>query len=132
MEKDTKKYLFIGGTLLLGVGGYVAYKKIKNRADTKAAVKRVTKGNNKDLGINIPSLAAQIGIDLGTAFSSFDPRSWSENDDKVKVSVLKVPKPLIPTLINEYAKNPDTKGRNLIADLQKKLDDWDEVKYLFV
>lgn len=131
MDKNLKYGLIGGGSLIAAIAGFVVYKKAKNRVDTKAAVKRVTQGNTKALGINIPALAKQIGIDLGTAFSGWNVRSWTENDDKVRLSVLKVPKPMIPTLIAEYAKVPETKGRNLITDLQKNLDSWDDVSYLF-
>lgn len=128
MEKKTKNILIAVGTGVGLLGGYLVYRHYKNKAQINSQIKAVTTGGITTLGINIPEIAYQIGLDLGTAYSAIDPRHWTENDDKVKVSVLKVPKPLIPTLMKEYAKRFN---RNLQADLQSQLDDWNEVSYLF-
>lgn len=131
MNKNTK-YTLIGGTLLvIATGGIFAYKKIKNKADTRKAINAIKKGSDSTLGINIPEIAKQLGLELGTAYPWYDPRHATENDEKAKILVLKVPKPYIPKLIDEYGKVPETKGRNLQSDLQKLLDDWSEVSYLF-
>ena len=129
MNTQTKNILIISGIALTGIVSYIIYKKIKNKSQVTTGIKAVQTGNVKTLGINIPDIANQIGIDLGYAYPIYDPRHWTENDTAVKESVLKVPKPLIPTLTKAYY----TKyKRNLIDDLQSKLDDWNDVKYLFV
>jgi hypothetical protein len=128
MNTKTKNILMVSGVVVGGIISFIIYKKIKKKADVKTAVKSVTKGTNTTLGINIPSIANQIGIDLGTAYPVYDPRHWTENDTKVKELVLKVPKPLIKNLITEYY---NKYKRNLQEDLQKLLDDYEGIKYLF-
>lgn len=128
MNPKIKTYAYIGGSVLALGLAYYAYRKIKNKAEVNAAVKNVSTGTITKLGINIPSIAKQIGIDLGYAYPAWDPRRWSENDNAVKTSVLKVPKPLIKTLASEYYK---IYKRNLQQDLQEKLDDYKDVEYLF-
>jgi hypothetical protein len=124
----TKDVLIGVGVLASAVAAYTIYKKIKNKATVTSQIKAITTGTIKTLGINIPEIAAQIGIDLGYAYPVYDPRHWTENDEAVKTEVLKVPKPLIPTLIKEYY---NRYKRNLQADLQSVLDDYSQISYLF-
>jgi hypothetical protein len=124
----TKNILTIAGVVGVGVIGYVVYTKIKNKATVTSQVKAVTKGTVTTLGINVPQIAQQLGLELGTAYPVWDPRSWTENDTTAKELVLKVPKPLIPSLITAYY---TLYKRNLQQDLQKLLDDYAQVSYLF-
>lgn len=128
MDKTTKRYLILGGVGILGVGGFVTYKKIRSAQQKAAAAKALKKGNVATLGINIPEIAKQIGIELGTAYPKYDPRSWTENDHAAQILVTKVPKPYIPVLISSYDK---LYKRSLPDDLQKMLDNWNDVSYLF-
>lgn len=128
MDKQVKKYLLIGGGLaLLGFGTYEFFQ-IKNKVKLKKSINAATKGNVKSLGINVNDIARQIGLQLGTAYSKLNPMSWTENDTEAEKLVLKVPKPLIPQLIKEYA---SIYKRDLKADLIKYLDGWSNVQYLF-
>lgn len=125
---NTKTKLIIGGAVL-GLAG-LAFVVIRKKVKAKAAAKAIVKGGNKQLGINIPDIAKQIGLDLGTAYPWYDPRSATENDDAVRILVLKVPRPYIPQLKTEYKRFYP--GRDLESDLRKNLDGWEDVKYLFV
>jgi hypothetical protein len=129
MDKKTKQYLILGGVGIGGIAGFVLFKKFRDKEKNKAAVKAIAKGNTTQLGINVPEIAKQIGIDMGYAYPAWDVRRWTENDTAVQILVTKVPKPLIPTLIKEYARFYP--GRNLQSDLQEKLDAYNEVSYLF-
>jgi hypothetical protein len=126
---DNKTKVLIGGGIAASVIGFFAFKKIRDNARNKAAAKAIVKGNDSTLGINIPEIAKQIGIDLGTAYPPYDPRSWSENDLAVSLLVRKVPKTHIPVLSREYSRFYP--GRILQDDLQKLLDDYNEISYLF-
>jgi hypothetical protein len=79
--------------------------------------------------VNVIETAQQIANDLGTAYGTFDPRHWTENDDAVLQTLLKFPKLLIPQLRIEYA---NIVKRNLQTDLQNLLGGYDQVRYLFV
>jgi hypothetical protein len=127
--KVTKEKV-IGGAVLAGVG-YLIFRKVRSNQQTAAALKAINKGGNKALGINIPDIAKQLGIELGTAFPKYNPKSWTENDTAAKILVLKVPKPYIKELIKSY-KVQYPGAEPLETTLRKKLDDWEEVKYLFV
>lgn len=123
------KYYVIGAVVATGIiGGGIMIYKARKKAQLNKDIKATQAGNNTKLGINTYTLAKQIGLDLGTAYPSYDPRSWSENDEAVLRNVLKVPKTLIPKLITDYA---SIYKRNLQGDLQKLLDDYNEVAYLF-
>jgi hypothetical protein len=128
MDKQTKQNLQIGGGIaaagLIGFFGYKFYKKAKLKKDLKNYSKATLPG-----GINYIESARQIGFDLGTAYPSWDPRSWTENDSAAREEVLKFSKAQIPRLKNEYAK---LYSRDLQADLQKLLADWAKVKHLFL
>jgi len=130
MNKNTKNVLIIGGSLLIAGGGFIAFKSIQKRAKEKAAVKALVKGSNTQLGINIPDIAKQLGIDMGYAYPAYDPRRWTENDLAVRILVMKVPKPYIPSLIKEYERFYP--GRNLETDLRTTNDAYEDFKYLFV
>lgn len=125
------KWTVGGGIIGLGILTFVGLtvrKKIRTEKASKLVSKAASSQNQKLLGINVPEIAKQIGFDLGTAFPSYDPRRWTENDDAVRILVLKVPKPVIPQLIDSYRKQYN---RNLQDDLQKMLDNYDTVSYLF-
>jgi hypothetical protein len=128
MNIKTKNILIASGVVLCGLTAYIIYKKIQKKSQVTTAVKAVTTGNIKTLGINIPSIAQQIGIDSGFAYPVLDPRHWTENDTALKESILKVPKPLIPTLITAYY---NLYKRNLQQDMQSVLDDYNSISYLF-
>jgi hypothetical protein len=132
MDSTVKKYLAIGGTIALLGGGTYAFiqfrKKIKLKKEINATTSAATKATVKTLGINVNDIARQLGIELGTAYPSYDPRHWTENDETAEKLVLKVPKPLIPQLVKQYA---SIYKRNLKDDLIKLLDGWNNVSYLF-
>lgn len=132
MDSQVKKYLLIGGTVAgLGALTYAAIKirgSVKLRKSINATSNASTKATVKTLGINVNDIARQIGIELGTAYNSLDPRHWTENDDNAEKLVLKVPKTLIPQLVKEYA---SIYKRSLKDDLIKLLDGWKNVEYLF-
>jgi len=130
MNPGAKKALKIGGIILGGiaVGTGIVYV-VKKSKQVKLVKDVKTFGKSTVGNINIIETARQLGIDLGTAYGSLDPRSWTENDDKARDALLQVPKSLIPQLEIEYAK---LYKRNLQADVQKNLDDYDKVRYLFL
>ncbi len=129
IDKGTANLIKWGlGILVVGGTGYYIYTKVKKKSDINKTVKDIEKNPTKQLAINIPSIASQIGVDMGYAFPIWDPRRATENDTEVMINVLKVPKPLIGVLISEYYKKY---GRNLRDDLESKLDQWDKVSYLF-
>lgn len=128
MNTKTKIYigLAVGATAL--IGGTIAYVKIKKKVNLNKDIKSTNTGNIPALGINTYTIAKQIGLDLGIAYPSYDPRSWTENDEEVVKSVLKVPKTLIKKLTTDYA---SIYKRNLQADLQKLVGNYNEIAYLF-
>jgi hypothetical protein len=131
LTTQQKNYAYAGLTGLVIVGGIVLYKKL-NKPNINKQNKEFDNANMtlpSGGSINIIEVARQLGMDMGTAYSWYDPRSATENDDDVKALLLTVPKPLIPFVRSEYAK---LYNRNLQADLQKHLDDYDEIRYLFV
>lgn len=73
--------------------------------------------------------ARQIGLDLGTAYPFYDPLSWTENDSAVEELILSIPQSNIPQLETDYRK---LFNRELAADLQEKLDGWNNVKDKFI
>lgn len=129
MNTKTKIYigLAVGATAL--IGGTIAYVKIKKKVNLNKDIKSTNTGNIPALGINTYTIAKQIGLDLGIAYPSYDPRSWTENDEEVVKSVLKVPKTLIKKLTTDYA---SIYKRNLQADLQKLVGNYNEIAYLFI
>src|ERR1700754_2408703 len=102
MDKDTKQKLIIGGGIVGSIIAFVAFKKIRADQQQKAAAKAIVKGGNKALGINVPDIAKQLGIELGYAFPKWHPSYYTENDTAAYILVLKVAKPYIPQLISEY------------------------------
>lgn len=122
--------LGIAGAVLLIGGGTYAFVTIRKKAKLNKDIKATDKGNIPSLGINTYSIAKQIGLDLGVAYPKYDPRRWTENDNEVMISVLKVPKTLINKLVTDYA---SIYKRNLKADLQELLDKdlYARVSYLF-
>lgn len=124
-----KPLVIFGGIFLLGGLGTAGYLIAKNYKKNQAvkdakAFQKATVGT-----INLIETARQIGYDMGVNRWSIDPRSWTENDNAIRDSVLKVPKNLIPQLSLEYAK---LYSRDLQADLQAHLDDYSKVRYLFI
>lgn len=135
------------GAGLVGFLGYKIYKKVKDNKQinsfNKATISMNPDGtivkNTKRKGIdtsaatstiNLNEIAEAIGIKLGTAYHSYDPRSWNEDEEGASIEVLKVPKPLIPQLSKIYQ---GKYGTNLQTDLQKLLDTrWNDVKQLFI
>jgi len=128
VDKQVKQYLLIGSTIaVLGLGTY-AFVKIRKKRLVAKDIKSIKSSSIPSLGINTYTIAKQIGLDLGTAYPVYDPRSWTENDEAVLRAVLKVPKTLISKLVSDYK---SIYKRSLPNDLQSKLDDWKEVEYLF-
>lgn len=72
--------------------------------------------------------ANQIGLDLGTAYPFFDPRSWTENDQAVEDLLQSLPASAMPQLQTDYR---NLFKRDLIADLQKNLSGWDNISHKF-
>jgi hypothetical protein len=128
METKTKAYLIGGGVLAAGalITFLVARKKVK----LKKGINNYSKTSIPSSGINLTELAQQLAMDLGTAYSWYDPRHATENDDDAVKDILKVPKTMIPAFMKIYA---DKYKSNVQQDLQRLLpaDGWNEVKYLF-
>ncbi len=130
MEKKTKNILIASTVATFIVGGGITYLVVRKKIRLKKGIKNYSKTTLPAEGINLTDIARQLGIDLGTAFPSYDPRSWTENDDDAVKTVLKVPKTKMPEFKKVYA---TLYKRDAQADLQKLLDSesWSEVKYLF-
>lgn len=73
--------------------------------------------------------ARQLGLDLGTAYPFYDPLSWTENDQHAEDLIASIPASQIPQLEADYKK---IFQRDLAADLQEKLDGWNNVSYKFI
>lgn len=126
------------GPILIGLalaGGFIGYKKYKSWAEKQKTKKGVTSYNNATVStpsgsINLVETARQLGLDLGTAYGSWDPRSWSENDDAIEATLKKIPKNLFAQIALEYFK---LYNRDLRADVQKNLDtdNYKRIQYLF-
>lgn len=103
------------GTLVLGTG-FIIYKKNKNRL---SVTRDINNYGSATVGtINVIETAQQLGMDLGIAYSVWNPQSWTENDRAVLDTLLAFPKTLIPRLMSEYNKKYQ---RNLQLDVQKLL-----------
>jgi hypothetical protein len=132
MQLTTKQKYIAGGSLLAlaGVGGFILYKS-KKGANKRKSEKEMKKYDQAKVGnINVREVARQIGIDLGYAYDWYDPRRATENDDAVLAVLQKFPPDLIPMLRQQYSDLYD--GRDLQADLQKVLDEYVKIKYLFI
>jgi hypothetical protein len=68
---------------------------------------------------NAYSVADQLAIDLGTAFESWDPRRWTENDQEVYETLLTLNASTFPVVEKAYL---EKYGRNLRIDVKKNLD----------
>jgi hypothetical protein len=126
MRKLTTNEKLIGGSIA-GVGiiglGYFAIKRLRK----KSIINRFP-GSTYGT-VNVIETAQELGMNLGTAYSFYDPRHWFEDDGDVNEILLKFPKALIPQLTTEYYK---LYKRNLQSDLQSMLDNYNEIRYLFV
>lgn len=130
--KKHKTPLIIGGVILVGGLGYIGAKKFLKKQKVKKGVTGYSKHTvttPQGTTLNLVETARQLGIDLGTAYASYDPRSWSENDNAALATIKSVPKNLIPQLMLEYLK---LYNRNLQEDAQKYLDDYDEIRDKFL
>lgn len=126
--------------VLMGIGhlalGYFAYTKLTDAAAKRKGIKEVTKYQKASVksaqgaSINIIETAKQLGLDLGVAYSWWNPQSWTENDNAAKALILQIPKDLIPVVAREYAALYP--GRSLYSDVQNYLDDYSEVRHLFI
>lgn len=67
------------------------------------------------------TLALQLAENLGTAYDWFDPRGWTENDDKV-FELLQGITPKDFKIVSEIYTKVYAKGGNLSEDLAKHLD----------
>ena len=129
IDNKTKQYLVIGGGILLaGTSAYFGNKLVK-KMKLKKDLKNYSKASLPS-GVNYIESARQIGMDLGIAYPSWDPRSWTENDGAVRDEIMKFTKAQIPRLKQEYAK---LYSRDLQADLQKLNSEyWPKYKNLFL
>jgi hypothetical protein len=105
-------------------GGFKLRKAIKTRKELKQS-REYSKGNYSTGSggtvqtINLNEIADSIAIGLGVNRSSWDPRSWTENDTDVYNAIRVVPKALINQLSDIYFKKYK---RNLRQDLNQSLD----------
>lgn len=128
--KNQRLIIYGVGGLALGTLGYFGFKKIQKKLKNKKAVTNYSNAtvNTPSGTINIVETARQLGMDLGFAYPSWDPRSWTENDDAALATLKKVPKTLMPKVALEYFKQFN---RNLQQDCQKVLDGYSQIAYLF-
>ena len=68
------------------------------------------------------SYAAQIAKNLGTSYSKYDPRYWSENDEKVYELLKDITTPDF-NIIKQLYFTTYAKGRDLSTDLANMLND---------
>jgi hypothetical protein len=142
----TTKNILIVTASLLGASGLVYFgsKFLKNRK-LKKSIKdydkeRYTIGGKKlkageappkgQAVVNLAQITDKIAQDLGTAYSGWNPQSWTENDTEVYKTILTIPQSLIPQVVNLYF---EKYKRNLKKDLSELLDttEYNKVKYLF-
>jgi len=131
IPKNKTEWIAAGvGTGIVIFGGIWLYNKVK-RGSTNIKTKKSATGYSKNTvgNINITETARQLGLDLGYAYASYDPRHWTENDDAILETMKAVPKDLMPKLVIEYFK---LYKRNLQQDLQEKLDDYDQIRDKFL
>lgn len=67
------------------------------------------------------TLALQLAENMGTAYDWFDPRRWTENDDKI-FELLQGITPKDFKIVSELYRKVYAKGSNLSEDLAKHLD----------
>ena len=133
MNAKTQKILIYTGLTL--VGGTITYfvgKKVLKKIKAKKQVTGFTKSTvtlPSGVQINPTEVARQLGLDLGFAYPSWDPRSWTENDDTALSLLKTIPKSLMPQVALQYFK---IYNRNLQADCQKVLDGYSQIAPLFL
>jgi hypothetical protein len=119
----------------LGLTGFIVYRvgsqwyeKYQMQRDIKTFQNKTV----EELNINYAEIAKEIYDALGAGYNAWNPKTWGdsyENEEKATLAVLKVPKPFIPRLEEEYRVKY---SRNLRDDLQTFLDEyWYNVRHLF-
>jgi len=121
-----KPIIYTGAALLAAGIGYTGYKLYK-RAEMRREIDKYSSGIDPNTGkkssapgfISALAVADTLAIDLGTAFNSLDPRSWTENDQEVFETLAALPAASFPAVEREYNQKY---GRNLRMDIKKNLD----------
>lgn len=132
IKAPTTKQIIIGLGIIGGIVAIVKGRSIYNNYKTKRESKKFDKQTKVIDGkvINPVEIARQLGMDLGTAYPSWNPLHWTENDNAVIKLLLTVPKNLMGVVSQNYNK---LYKENLQADCQRLLDsDYSKVRHLFV
>lgn len=127
MDGKTTLKLAAGGVILGGLvfAGFKVNKALKNRKairESKSYGKQTYKtdgSGGQTQTINLVETSDSIANGLGVNKSAWNPQSWTENDTDVYNAIKVVPKALINTLSDIYAKKYK---RNLRSDLNEFLD----------
>jgi len=119
--------------VVLALLAYGIYKFLKSRPKNKAenAADILGAMGLGDSNVDFGNLAMQVAHHLGTAYSPYDPRSWTENDEKV-YQLLKDTTDEEFIVISRLYHDVYAKGRDLNADLARLLDDQYFVKLNFM
>jgi hypothetical protein len=119
------KYWYIVVIIVLMAVVYLKKKKVTvtEEESSKVANEVLNDLRIRDEGAkaHFRAVALQIAENLGTAYNYWDPRSWSENDDKVYELI----SPLTQSDFNVVSKlyfEIYAKGSDLSTDLAKNLD----------
>jgi hypothetical protein len=125
LYNQIKPFLMVIPLILLG---YVLYKnKGKFLGDTNQTKEDLSENLLSKIGVELAQRQAlkqitlEVAHHMGTAYSAYNPKSWTENDEEVYnllVVLNKTELQIVSLLYFEvYAK-----GRNLRTDLAKNLD----------
>ena len=115
LTRNQKIGIGVVGTALLIGGGAFAY----SRSKKVKLIKNIKNFPSGTIGtVNVIEKAKQLGMDMGYAYGSLDPRRWTENDNAVVSTIAQFPKSLMPQLVKEYY---NLYKRDLQEDVQKLL-----------
>lgn len=119
------KYWYVAVILVLMVVVYFKKKKVSPTTEDKdlQADEILNEARVRDASakMHFKTVALQLAQNIGTAYSIWDPRAWSENDDKIYELMLPLNQSDFDIVSSLYFKTY-AKGNNLSEDLAKHLD----------
>lgn len=119
------KYWYVAVILVLLTVVYLKKKKVNPTSEDKEQhaeeILNDLRVRDDSVKMHYKTVALQLAQNLGTAYSKFDPRYWSENDDKVYSLMLPLNQADFKIISDLYFQLY-AKGNDLSEDLAKHLD----------